>query len=167
MEDIKIALNQLLNVKKSIYSDSFWCFKDILEGIIEINVEDEFTETIEEVDIYSLKVFKSLNDLNDDVDIDIDAFLMYGYSVTEEVKSYLEEFTKQLKISKRIFNLFLDKLEVIIENSNGNYSKSDEEVLTIMLELAEKITKYCYEDGESAKELLEDITTFNKKYEEI
>ena len=130
MEDIEISLNQLLNVKKSIYSDSFWCFKDILEGIIEINVEDEFTETIPDLDSYTLKVSTSFDEINN-------SFFYGGYNVI----SYIEEFTKQLKISKKIFNLFLDKLEVIIENSDGNYSVSDEKVLTIMLEMAEKIRK--------------------------
>ena len=139
-----IFYEELNKTKRMIYSDSLWCFKDILDGIIDAEIEDKFEDTLE---------------ISEDI----------LYSNRYEI----EIFTSELKILTRIFELFLDKLEYIIDNNiDGIYSKDDEDILTITLEIAKNISTFCTkniidDNEEFSKKLYQEIIDFNRKYEEL
>ena len=145
MEDEnKIIYDELIRVKSMIYSNSLWCLKDILEGIVDIEVEETFKEN---------------SILSDD-------FLIQNI---EKVKIFI----LSLRTSQGILEFFLDKLEFIIENNkDNNYSEEDEKILTMILDISENITTFCQseimdEHQEFSVQLLEDISKFNEKYEEL
>ncbi|SFV71268.1 hypothetical protein MNB_SV-13-42 [hydrothermal vent metagenome] len=115
-----------------------------MEGIVDIEVEETFKEN---------------SILSDD-------FLIQNI---EKVKIFI----LSLRTSQGILEFFLDKLEFIIENNkDNNYSEEDEKILTMILDISENITTFCQseimdEHQEFSVQLLEDISKFNEKYEEL